>query len=118
MSTDALNSTEISIEPAATIAAIKANKPKMVPVKLLRNYRPSGEFEIVGHHRPAVTVRNVAGKDVVITPAEFVKGEVAPPPQAGVGFANKLWAGTVIRIATDEAKTVKANGIGELDFED
>lgn len=143
MSTDALNaSTPASpVVPAAVIAAppteqaqaIEAPKPKMVRVKLLRNYRPQEQidpadpkkqrrldpvFEIVGHWKPAVIVRNKLGKDEVITPETFVEGEPAPSQKAGVGYVNKLWAGTIARFASDEAKYIRANGIGEIEIDD
>lgn len=108
-------------------------KPKMVRVKLLRHYRPAEAldptdpkkqkrlppvFEIVGHMKDAVFVKNKLGKDEEISPAEFIEGEPAPSPKAGVGFADKLWAGTVVRLTADEAKYVKANGIGEIEIDD
>lgn len=123
---------EISIEPAATTAAIEANKPKMVPVKLLRNYRPQEAldpndqakkarlppvYEVVGYWKPAIIVRNKLGKEEELEPAKFIEAEVAPPPQAGVGFDNKLWAGTVVRFTTEEAKYLRANGIGEIEID-
>lgn len=136
MSTDALNASTPAapVIPAAVIAdpPIEA-KPKMVTVKLLRNYRPMErldpsdarkknrlppEFEVVGYWKPAVIVRNKLGKEEILTPAEFIQGENAPPPQAGVGFADKLWAGTVVRFLTDEAKYIRANGIGEIEIDD
>lgn len=104
-------------EPSAPEPPPPAAPVKLVTVKLLRNYRPAGAVEIVGYHKPAVMIRNVAGKEVEVSPSVFVEGEVAPPPQAGVGFATKLWAGTVIRLPVDEAKRVKANGIGEIEID-
>ncbi len=105
--------------------------PKMVRVKLLRHYRPrelpdpanKGKylppvFEIVGHMRPAVFVRNKLGKDEELEPAKFIEGEAAPSSKAGVGYADKLWAGTVIRLVTDEARYVKDKAIGEIELDD
>ena len=124
---------ETEIFPAATVAALEANKPKMVRVKLLRNYRPQEAldptdpkkqrrldpvFEIVGHTKPAVYVRNKLGKDEEISPAVFIEGEPAPAPKAGVGYMDKIWAGTIVRLSVDEAKYVRANGIGEIDIDD
>jgi hypothetical protein len=109
---------EIQITPTATLQALEANKPKMVRVKLLRNYRPMGEVEIAGHWKPEIIVRNKLGKDEVISPAEFIEGENAPPPQAGVGFKDKLWAGTVIRLPVDEAKRAQKLAIAELEIDD
>jgi hypothetical protein len=137
VSTDALNATAPATPaiPAAILAdpPTEAPKAKMVTVKLLRNYRPMErldpsdpkkksrlppEFEVVGYWKPAVIVRNNLGKEETLTPAEFIQGENAPPPQAGVGFADKLWAGTVVRFLTDEAKYIRANGIGEIEIDD
>lgn len=112
--------TEVApIETAPNLPPSPPTEPAMrkVTVKLLRNYRPASEAEIVGYHKPAVMVRNVSGKEVEVEAAAFIEGEIAPPPQAGVGFADKLWAGTVIRLPTDEAKHVKANGIGEIEVD-
>lgn len=106
------------VAPIETTPAAAPPKRRMVRVKLTRNYRPSGDFETVGHHREAVFVKNVAGKEVEVEPAAFIEGEAAPPPQAGVGFETKIWAGTVIRLTTDEAKSVRANGIGEVEVDD
>ena len=105
--------------------------PKMVRVKLLRNYRPrelpdpanKGKylppvFEIVGYWKPAVIVRNKLGKDETITPETFVEGEPAPSSKSGVGYADKLWAGTIVRVTSDEAKYMRANNIGEIEIDD
>jgi hypothetical protein len=107
--------------------------PKMVRVKLLRNYRPMEAldptdpkkqrrldpvFEIVGYWKPAVVVRNILGKEETIAPETFVEGEPAPSPKAGVGYTDKLWAGTIVRFTSDEAKYIKANGIGEIEIDD
>ncbi len=49
----------------------------MLPVKLLKHYRPAGEYKVIQEvdtHYP------------------------------GVGFPNKLWAGTIVRLPKEEAK--------------
>lgn len=109
---------EMSIEPPATLEAIKANAPRLVPMKLLKNYVPMSEFEIVGYTKPAVTKKNAAGVVVVEAPEEFITGERMPPALAGTGFANKLWAGTVVRLPPDEAKKLYNRGLATRDFED
>ena len=112
----------------------KAPPPlKMVRVKLLRNYRPQEQldptdpkkqrrldpvFEIVGHWKPAVVVRNKLGKEETLSPEVFIEDEPAPSPKSGVGYADKLWAGTIARFATEEAKYIRANGIGEIEIDD
>ncbi len=106
------------IMPPATAAAIEARKPKTVVIKLLRNYRPIGAYEVIGHDQPAILRKNAAGVMAEVTPAAFVKDEPAPPPTPGTGFANKVWAGTLIKLPVDEAKTVKKAGIGEYELAD
>lgn len=96
-----------------------AAKPvKMHAVKLLKNYCPGGAVEIVGWNKPAVKRKDNAGRVIEISPAEFVKGEPAPPPYPGVGFVGKIWAGTVIKLTEDEARSVKRAKIAELEFAD
>lgn len=92
--------------------------PKMVTIKLDRNYRPATEYEIVGHWKDEVKVKNPAGKEVVLRPREFVKGDAAPPKLAGTGFKDKLWAGTVIRIGKDEARTIRQSEIGTVEVDE
>lgn len=95
------------------------------PVKLLRNYVPRGEFEIVGYDKAATHVKDAAGRKVELEPAEFVKGEMTPPQFAGSGFAEtlndkgevafktKIWAQTHLKLPVAEAKEVIAKGIAE-----
>ena len=129
---------DVAAQPQPDVAPIVAPPvapaaPKMVRVKLLRNYRPQEQldpadpqkkrrlgpvFEIVGHTRPAVVVRNVLGKEEILEPEKFIDAEAAPSPKAGVGFADKLWAGTVVRFTAEEARYIRANGIGEIEIDD
>ena len=95
----------------------KERAARKVTMRLLRNYRPDEGFETVGHWVPAVIVRNKLGKEEELYPAKFVEGEVAPPPQAGVGFDNKIWANTLIRVSPDEAKRMKSTGVGEVEID-
>lgn len=92
--------------------------PKMVTIKLTRNYRPGGEFEIVGHWKDEIKVKNAAGQEVVVQKREFIPGETAPPRLAGTGFADKIWAGTVIKVGKDEAKAIRAADIGTVEVDD
>jgi len=56
---------------------------KMFPVRLLKNYRPRGKYEIVGK---------------------------APQPQyPGVGTEGKLWEGTIVKLPLDEARALLDN---------
>lgn len=137
MATAALDKTTPAEFHLDTNGADAPPPPKMVRVKLLRNYRPQERpnpayvpspkqdgrylppvFEIVGHWKPAVIVRNKLGKDEELEPAKFIDGEPAPSSKSGVGFADKLWAGTIMRVTSDEAKYMRANGIGEIEIDD
>ena len=93
--------------------------PKMQAMKLERNYRPmSSAFEIVGHFKPAVFKKKPDGELAMVSPEEFIDGEQAPPPRAGVGFANKFWAGTVMKLPIEEAKTMRRLGIATVELAD
>lgn len=98
---------------------VPAPKPpvKMHAVRLLRNYRPAGPVEIVGWHKDAVRKKSAAGVMVEVSPAEFIRGEMKPAPYPGVGFPGKIWAGTVVKLTEDEARSVKKQRIGELEFD-
>ncbi len=91
---------------------------KLVSMELLRNYRPAGTFEIVGHVVPAVIRKDAAGREYEAQAAQFIQGEMAPPPQAGVGTSGKIWAGTIIRVPHDEGRTMRVNGIAERSVDD
>lgn len=99
---------------------------KTVTVKLLRNYRPSGAFEIVGYHKDPILRKRPDGKMIVIEEGGFMvekdpdtdKIIGAPPALPGTGFADRLNANTVIRVAPAEAKRMKAEKIGEVEIDD
>lgn len=57
----------------------------MFPVTLLKNYHPRGAYEIVG--------------------------EPTKPTYPGVGFKDKLWAGTTVKLPSDEARALIENKI-------
>lgn len=80
---------EAGNEPAEP-AEVKAGK-KMVTMKLDKNYRPEGEFEVVGTPPAAVL--------------------------AGTGTDGKLWAGTTLKLTEAEAKKVHAAKIASRDFD-
>lgn len=111
--------------PAVT-ERVEAAKPKLVPVRLLRNYRPmTSVFEVVGYHREPVIRKRSDGKMVTIEEGGFFKetdedGAIisAPPAMVGTGFANKLNAGTVVRLPRDEAKRARDEKIGEHELDD
>lgn len=100
-----------------TEAAIPA-AVKFIPMKLERNYRPVSDYTIVGHTKPEVRRKNAAGVEVVVEAEEFVKGEAMPAKYPGVGFANKFWAGTVLKLPEDEAKAIRKAGIGSVEIAD
>lgn len=83
---------------------------RMWPVKLLKNYVPMGEYEIVGYHRPRVVKKDSAGRETVVQEAGFVEGEMMPPQFPGTGFLGKVWANTVIKIPLEEAKALLEGG--------
>lgn len=106
-------------DEAPAVVAEEAPAPiKMVTMKLERNYRPAGPYEIVGYLKEAVTKKNSAGMIVELEKAEFIKGEAKPPAIAGTGYPGKLWAGTVINIGEAEGRNIRRIGIASLEFAD
>jgi hypothetical protein len=112
-------------QPAVAMGEITSPKDdmkiapvKMVAMKLLRHYRPMGEYEVVGYLKKEVTKKFPDGQIKVVEPEEFIPGEKAPPPFPGVLNENKVWAGTTIKVPEDEGKTMKRQGIAERDFDD
>lgn len=77
-----------TIKPAASDA--KPNGAEMFPVRLLKHYKPSSRYEVIG--------------------------EPAPPPYQGVGQVGKLWEGTVVRLPRDEAMRLINNESTVLNF--
>lgn len=86
---------------------------QMFPVLLNKNYVPRGKYEIVGYLKEAVKRKNAAGQMIVVEPEEFVEGEMKPAPHPGVGFKDKVWAGTHIKLPIDEAKALVAKKIAD-----
>ena len=105
---------------------VEAAKPKLVPVRLLRNYRPmTSEYEVVGYHKEAVIRKRPDGKMVTVEEGGFFKerdeqGVIvpAPPAMVGTGFTDRLNAGTVVRLPREEAKRARDLKIGELELDD
>lgn len=93
-------------EPMSNETAAPQPSTKLFPVKLLKNYRPASSegYEIVGYHRPEKAAKDAAGRVVILEEAGFIEGEMAPPPFPGVGFDNKIWAETVLKLPIEEAK--------------
>ena len=120
----AVDMDSIGHTPAVT-ARVEAAKPKLVPVRLLRNYRPGGELEVVGYQKEAIIRKRPDGKMVTVEEGGFIKeaddeGNIvsAPPAMPGTGFSNRLNAGTVVRLPRDEAKRARDLKIGELELDD
>lgn len=125
MAQAALAKTEAA--PEAAFELYKDVPPaKTVTVKLLRNYRPRGQVEIVGYHKEPILRKRPDGKIVTLEPGGFVietdpdTGQIigAPPALPGTGFADRLNAGTVIRVGVDEAKRMRTEKIGEVEIDD
>lgn len=112
--------------PAVT-EKVEAAKPKLVPVKLLKNYRPmTNEFEVVGYQKEPVIRKRSDGKMVTVeeggffteTDAETGRIISSPPAMSGTGFADRLNVGTVVRLPRDEAKRARDLKIGEYELDD
>lgn len=92
--------------------------PRLARVRLERNYRPAGDYKVIGHTRPEIKRKDPTGNLVIFQREEFIPDEAMPAAIAGTGFADKLWAGTVIEVVEDEAKTIVKQKIGSLEFAD
>lgn len=102
---------DMASEP--TTAAPVAEKSKLFPVVLSKNYRPVGEYEIIGYLRPEIRQKDAAGVDRIIQTEQFIEGEMKPHVSPGVGFPDKIWAGTHVRLPLDEAKRLVAKKLAE-----
>lgn len=91
--------TEATTAPVAPVA-----EQKLFPVLLQKNYMPTCKYEIVGYLKEAVKRKNAAGTWKIVEPEEFIEGEMKPHNSPGVGFPNKIWAGTTIKVPLEEAK--------------
>lgn len=91
----------------------EAAKTKLFPVLLSKNYVPIGEYEIVGYLKEAVKQKDAAGNWRLIEKEEFIEGTMKPHPSPGVGYPNKIWAGTTVKLPVEEAKNVVALKIAE-----
>lgn len=104
---------EIPDMASETTIQASPEKTKLFPVILSKNYAPRGEYEIVGYLKEAVKQKDSAGNWRIIEKEEFIEGEMKPHQTAGVGYPNKIWAGTHIRLPIDEAKGLIAKKIAE-----
>jgi hypothetical protein len=103
--------------PATYVMPPKPDDAVMIAVKLEKNYAPIGYYETVGWDRPKIEKKGPGGVIVVIQEAAFIKDEKAPPAVAGTGYANKVWAGTTIKLPEEEAKHVDKVGIARRVFD-
>ena len=109
---------EVNIAVVAAVAKEIEQEPvKLVAMKLERHYVPKGQFEIVGYTKPEVKKKTVTGDWKVVEPEMFMEGEPCPPPFHGVGYPNKIWATTVIRVPEAEAREMMRLGIAARDFD-
>lgn len=123
MSTDTLNATDSHLD---TGGAKPPKPPKMVTVRLLRNYQPFGDtYEVLGYHKDPVIRKRSDGKMVTVEPGGFIterddNGKImpAPPAMPGTGFTGRLNVGTQVRLPIEEAKRVRAEKIGEYEIDD
>jgi hypothetical protein len=118
---------ETPAEMPQLYAAVPA--PKMVTVKLERNYVPLGELDaegkptgvpnhvVTGYWQDEIKRKNPMGQEVIIQPLAFIENQPKPPPQPGVGQADKLWAGTVVKLPVEEAKTLRAKGNASVEID-
>lgn len=109
--------------PNAKPIVIEAPAPvepavRLVAMKLLRHYRPIGDYEVVGYTKPAVSKKMPGGEMKVVEREEYIPGEQHPAPFPGVISTGKVWANTTIKVSEEEGKTMKRLGIAERDFED
>lgn len=104
MSTDAPAKTD-KTAPTAT---------KIVAMQLKKNYAPTSAFRVVGYQRPEIRAKDAAGREQIVQTSAFIDGQMTPPKFPGVGFQNKVWAGTVIEVPEPEAKAMRASGIAEV----
>jgi hypothetical protein len=105
---DHMASNETPQTPAASI-----EKQKLFPVVLNKNYVPRGEYQILGYLKEAVRRKDATGIERVVEPERFVEGEMKPHQTPGVGYADKIWAGTHISIPVEEAKQLVAKKIAD-----
>lgn len=79
-------------------------KPDLFPVRLLKNYHPIGDYEVVGYHQKEKAVKDAAGNRIIVQQSAFIEGQIAPAPFPGVGFETKVWADTVLKLPLQEAR--------------
>jgi hypothetical protein len=112
------------IPDMASETTTQAEKTKLFPILLTKNYVPMDRYEILGYLKEAVKVKDAAGQWKIIEPETFIEGKMKPHQSPGVGFGEmtmkdgskvnaKIWAGTHIKVPLDEAKRAVAKKIAE-----
>ncbi len=86
---------------------------KMFPVRLLRNYQPDHEYEVLGYYKPERKVKDAAGGWIVVDKGGWQAGEMKPAPFPGVGYSNKIWAETYVKVPVEDAKKLIENKSAE-----
>lgn len=121
-----VNMDTIGMTPKQADAVQTRRAARKVTIRLLRNYRPMGDFDVLGYHKDPVLRKRPDGKMVTIEPGGFVTetdpetGKImsAPSVRPGTGFADRVNAGTVIRVPSDEARRMREHKIGEVEIDD
>lgn len=96
----------------------------MFPVKLIKNYVPKGDYQVVGYLKPEIKRKDAAGVWRILEKEEFIDGHPAPPPHPGAGYGEhqskdgsrvnaKIWAGTHIKLPVEEARRLVKLQIAE-----
>ena len=102
--------------PNTKAPAPKAAAPISSTVKMLlhKNYVPRNLVRIIGYQREARSLKDAAGRPIIVEPAQFIEGEMKPHQYPGVGYDSKIWAGTVIEVPEDEGRDIRQKRIGEV----
>lgn len=86
---------------------------KMFPVKLLRNYQPNHEYEVLGYLKPERKEKTASGELVTVDRGGWQEGVMHPAPVVGAYLPNKIWAGTTVKLPIDVAKRLMENKAAE-----
>lgn len=93
------------------------NGEKLIKMTLDRHYKPVGFYEVIGYNKEEVVKKRSDGTTIVTERAEFIPDIVKPYPISGVGFQNKIWAGTVLKVQENEAKQMRADRIATYEID-
>lgn len=95
----------------------KPNGERLIKMTLDRHYVPAGYYEVVGYNKEEIVKKRADGTSIVVEQAAFIPDVVKPHYIGGVGFQNKIWSGTVLRVQETEAKQMRKNGIASVDLD-